>query len=223
MIITYNGHSSFKLKARQGTLVTDPFDEYVGFSFPTSSADVVTVSHQHPDHNAVKNVSGTARRQKPFVIDALGEYEVEGISVFGTKTYHDSHQGVERGANFIYTIYMEDLRLCHLGDLGHAVTEELVSEIGLVDILFVPVGGVFTIDPKQAVEVIKAFEPSLVIPMHYRTPQHKPEVFGEMKTLEDFLQEYGVEVQPVDKLVVERGRLPEETEVVVLERNVTGK
>lgn len=219
MIITYLGHSSFKLKGKAGTVVTDPFNDYVGMEMPSTSADVVTISHDHKDHNQVSKVTGTARREKPFVIDTLGEYEVSGISVFGVKTYHDQNKGAERGVNNAFTIYMDGLRICHLGDLGHELNEEQIKEIGSVDILLCPVGGVFTIDPKTAVSVIRTLEPSIVIPMHYKTLDHKDEVFGELATVADFLKEYGVEVTPDDKLMIEANQLPEETEVVVLSRS----
>ncbi len=218
MIITYHGHSSFKLKGKDGSVVTDPFHSYVGFDFPKVSADIVTSSHDHQDHNQVGKVSKTARRDKPFIINAPGEYEVGGISVFGVKTWHDQTQGAERGDNIIFTILLDDLRVCHLGDLGHELSPEQITKIGTVDILLCPVGGVFTIDPKTAVKTIKSLEPSIVIPMHYKTPAHDEEVFGEMSTLEEFLKEYGVEVEAEEKLNIERSRLPEETEVVVLRR-----
>lgn len=219
MIITYHGHSSFKLKGRVGTVVTDPFDAYVGFEFPNLSADVVTVSHHHQDHDQIQLVKKTSRRDRPFIIDTPGEYEVGGISVFGVKSYHDANQGAERGPNTIFTILLDDIRVCHLGDLGHELTTEQVKEIGAVDILLCPVGGVFTIDPKAAISIIKNLEPSIVIPMHYRTQLHDPKIFGELATVDDFLNEYGVEVEAEDKLSIERSRLPEETEVVVLRRS----
>jgi L-ascorbate metabolism protein UlaG (beta-lactamase superfamily) len=218
MIITYHGHSSFKLKGGEGTVVTDPFHEYVGFEFPNASGDVVTVSHDHQDHNQASVVKGTARSDKPFVIDTPGEYEVGGVSVFGVSTFHDDTQGAERGPNTIFTVLMDDLRVCHLGDLGHELTPEQVSKIGLVDILLCPVGGVFTIDPKTAVRVIKTLEPSIVIPMHYQTASHDKKVFGELASVDEFLKEYGVEAQAEEKLRIERSKLPEETEVVVLQR-----
>ncbi len=218
MIITYHGHSSFKLKGKEGTVVTDPFHSYVGFDFPSVSADIVTISHDHEDHNQSGQVSKTARRDKPFVIDAPGEYEVGGVSVFGVKTYHDQTQGVERGVNIIYTVLLDGMRICHLGDLGHELTPEQIAKIGAVDILLCPVGGVFTIDPKTAVNVINSLEPSMVIPMHFKTPSHDEKVFGEVATLEEFLKEYGVEVEAEEKINIDRSRLPEETEVVVLRR-----
>ncbi|MBU0578445.1 MBL fold metallo-hydrolase [Patescibacteria group bacterium] len=218
MIITYHGHSSFKLKGKDGTVITDPYHSYVGFEFPTVSADIVTVSHDHQDHNQVSLVSGTARRKNPFIIDTPGEYEVGGISVFGVETYHDQSNGAKRGLNTVFTIFFDEMRICHLGDLGHELTLEQMTQIGRVDILFCPVGGVFTIGPKIAVKVIKALEPSIVIPMHFKTTSHDEKIFGELATVDEFLKEYGVEVQTEEKLNIDRNRLPEETEIVVLRR-----
>lgn len=218
MTLTYHGHSCFKLKGKRGTVVTDPYDAYVGFQLPNLSADIVTVSHDHPDHNAASKISGTARRSKPFVIDAAGEYEIGGISVFGVQSYHDDSQGAERGRNSIFTILIDDVRVCHLGDLGHELSAETIDSIGEIDVLLVPVGGVFSLDPAKAIKVIRALEPSIVVPMHYKTSMHKEDLFGELKTVDDFVKEYGVEVQPVEKLEVDELSLPEETSVVVLQQ-----
>jgi len=216
MEITSLGQSSFKLKGNSGTVVTDPFDGYIGFNMPCASADIVTVSHDHKDHNNLKSVNGTARRKEPFIVNHPGEYEVEGISVFGVQTAHDDNGGVERGDNTVYSILIDDIKICHLGDLGHQLTQEQIAEIGSVDVLLCPVGGVFTIDPKQAVKTIQALEPSYVVPMHFKTAKHDQNVFGELSTLEDFLKEYGAEVAPEAKLTVTKERLPEETELFVL-------
>ena len=216
MDIQYLGHSAFKIKSSVGTVVTDPYDSYVGFSMSTASADVITVSHQHQDHNAVGQVKGTARRDKPFIVDKPGEYEVAGISVFGVPTFHDGSQGAERGSNIVFTILMDGIKVCHLGDLGHELTQDQIAEIGSIDVLLVPVGGAFTIDAQRAVKTIQMLEPSYVVPMHYKTPEHEANVFADMTTLEDFLKAYGTESKPVAKLSVEVGRLPEETELVVL-------
>jgi len=218
MIITYHGHSCFKLKGKRGTVVTDPYDSYVGFSMPGMSADIITVSHQHKDHNAIGNVKGTEQRQNPFIIDAPGEYEIGGISVFGDRFYHDASKGSERGENIAFTILLDDLRICHLGDLGHTLSDDEVAKIGMVDVLFVPVGGTFTLDPEKAMQVIRAIEPSIVIPMHYRLPEHDEKVFGDLKTLADFTKEYGAEPAPEGKLIVEKERLPEEMELSLLSR-----
>lgn len=216
MEISYYGHSCFKLKGSAGTVLTDPFEASVGFALPTVSADLVTVSHQHSDHSAAKLVSGTARRDKPFVIDQAGEYEVGGISVFGVSTFHDPTGGVERGRNLVFTILIDGIRVCHLGDLGHELTQDQLSEIGSVDVAIVPVGGTFTIDPSLATKTIHMLEPAIAIPMHYNTPAHDQKVYGELATIADFLQAFGSETKPVGKLTLEASRLPEETELVVL-------
>jgi len=216
MIITYHGHSTFKFKGKKGTVVTDPFEDYVGFSMPRLSADVVTVSHDHEDHNAAYKIAASSRRRTPFVITKPGEYEVGGISVFGTSAWHDNSQGAERGKNTIFTALVDGVRICHLGDLGHELSQKQIDSIGPVDVLLVPVGGVFTVDPITAIKAIRALDPGIAIPMHYKTDRHDPKVFGDMKTLEDFLKEYGVDPTPMAKLDIEVGSIPEETEIIVL-------
>jgi L-ascorbate metabolism protein UlaG (beta-lactamase superfamily) len=216
MDITYLGHSSFKLKGKQGTVVTDPFDSSVGFSMPSTSADIVSISHQHPDHNSKNAVSGTARREKPWITDTAGEYEVAGISLFGYKTFHDDAEGKERGANTVYSIVLDGINVVHLGDLGHDLSDDFIEKLGDVHVLLCPVGGVFTINPNQAAEIIQAIEPYYVIPMHYKTPKHS-EQYKDMKTLEEFEKVFGVHVDPVKSLTVAATSLPEQTTLVVLE------
>ncbi len=216
MIITYHGHSCFKIKGKRGTVVTDPYQESVGFALPTLSADIVTCSHDHSDHNAYAAINGTARRKNPFIINKPGEYEVGGISVFGVASFHDNSQGSQRGPNNIYTAYIDDVRVCHLGDLGHELSSDLIEEIGAIDVLLCPVGGTFTIDAATAVKTIRSLEPSVVIPMHYKTPEHNQDLFGDLQTVDDFLKEYSVEVTPQKSVELDKLRLPEETEIVVL-------
>lgn len=217
MTITYHGHSTFKIKGKVGTVVTDPYDNYIGLTLPKMSADIITVSHDHKDHNAVNTLIGTSRRNNPFIVTNAGEYEVVGISVFGVQTYHDAHLGVERGLNMVFTVLVDGIRVCHLGDLGHELTPDQLEEIGEVDVLLCPVGGVYTIDPDQAVKTIRAIEPGIVIPMHYKSGKHNQDMFGELKTLEDFLKVYGVSPAPMPKLELEsKFSLPDETELVVL-------
>jgi L-ascorbate metabolism protein UlaG (beta-lactamase superfamily) len=230
MILTYHGHSTFKIKGKKGTVITDPYDDSVGLSLPRISGDIVTVSHDHNDHNAIKKVSGTTRRNNPFIVEKSGEYEVGGISIFGVSTFHkvngeaiegaleyDDNGGVERGKNIVFTSLVDGIRVCHLGDLGHELTPEQLEEIGSVDVLLCPVGGVYTIDPELAVKTIRAIEPGIAVPMHYKTAQHNEEVFGDVKELEDFLKVYGVSPEAVPKLDIDnKSRVPEETELVVL-------
>ncbi len=219
MIITYYGHACFKLRGKEGTVITDPFNDYVGFEFPNLSADIVTISHDNPAHNNVEAVDNTARRDHPFLIDHPGEYEVEGVSVFAIKTYQDDKKGSLRGENIVYTFLMDELRVAHLGSIGHELDEKLVSEIGLVDVMFVPVGGQFSIGPKQAVEVARSLEPNIVIPMQYKTQQHDKKVFGDMATLDELTKAFEVEPEQVEKLNLSRSSLPEETELLVMKQS----
>lgn len=215
MEITYFGHSCFKIKTKTATVITDPYDpEMVGFKYPKEMADIVTISHGHQDHNFLERIDGS-----PFVVNGPGEYEVKDVSIFGIGSYHDAKDGAERGENTIYLIEAEGLRLCHLGDLGRKITTAEEEEINGVDILFVPVGGFFTIGPAEAVEVIRAIEPKMVMPMHFKATGINEQAFGKLVGLEDFLKEMGIAtVQPQPKLVISPDKLPVEPMVVVLER-----
>lgn len=217
MDISYLGHSSFKLRGKQAAVVTDPYESKIGFPFPRVSADIVTISHDHDDHNNAAAVLGTARRKEPFVIAAPGEYDVSGISVFGAGVFHDNEKGAKRGRNTIFSIQIDGVSVIHLGDLGHKLSEKKVEEMGEVDVVLLPIGGVYTIGPKEAIEVISELQPAYVIPMHYRTKKHNSKTFGELSTLEDFLKEGGFEqAERVKKLSVVKSGLPDEVEVVVL-------
>ena len=212
MQINYLGHSCFKIKGKNSTLLTDPFDKFVGFPMPKTKAEIVTISHQHKDHNCLDNIEG-----EPFIIQAPGEYEVGDVSVFSLKTFHDDVKGAQRGTNVIYNIQMEDISLCHLGDLGHKLNDRQLEKVNGVDVLFVPVGGVFTLGPKQVIEVINQIEPAIIIPMHYRTSRHDQDKFGKLFSLKDFLAEIGApEAQAQEKLVISKTSLPEESEVIPL-------
>ena len=218
MQITYHGHSCFKIKGKQGTVVCDPFDEkLVGIPLARLSADLVTVSHDHDDHNAVSKVNGTSRRDNPFIVDFPGEYEVGGISVFGFKTYHDQAEGKEHGQNIIFKILMDGISVCHLGDLAHQLDEKQLKAIGSVDILLLPVGGPVSLMNGDAVKVAQAINPSIMIPMHYKGPGYPND--SKYQDLDQFIQSYGTSVEPEDKLTIEKDRLPEEMQLVVLNRS----
>lgn len=220
MEITYLGHACFRLKGKNAVVVTDPYDKSVGFLMPKMSADIITISHDHEDHNAFSRISGTTRRPQPYVIRAPGEYEVSGVGVFGWGTFHDGEQGTLRGKNTIYTIHMDNLTLAHLGDLGEPLSDQYVDYLGRVDILFTPVGGYYSLSARDAEKVIARLKPSIVIPMHYKTPEHNQETFGMMDGVQTFLKEMEVEM-PVPKhtLKITDLDLPEETEVVVLTKD----
>ena len=169
----------------------------------------MTVSHQHPDHN-----NSGALRANPFIIDTPGEYDIKGVMVQGIETWHDAKGGTERGKNIVYRIEMDDLTIVHLGDLGHILTDEQSDQMDGVDILLIPVGGVYTIDAKTAVEVIGQLEPRIVIPMHYKLPGVKSEV----EAVEKFIKELGVQPRKEEKLKIAKKDLPQEgMDLVILE------
>lgn len=214
MDIIYLGHSSFKFKGKFASVVTDPFDPaMVGLKFSGVDADVVTVSHEHADHNKSDLVNGVKK-----IVSGPGEYEIMGVSIIGIPSYHDDKKGEERGKNTIYVFEMDGLRLCHLGDLGHDLTEKMLEEIGTINILMVPVGGEFTIDASKAVAVAQAIEANIVIPMHYQMPGMKEEISSKLFTEEAFLKEIGLLVERLPKLSIKKEDLQDEQKVVVLEK-----
>jgi len=196
--------------------VTDPYGRDTGLKLPKLTAEIVTVSHGHFDHNCVGAVSGTAKRSRPLVVAAPGEYEAEGVSIYGYASWHDNNRGTERGKNTVFVIYIDGIRVAHLGDLGHILTDKQVEAVGKVDVLLVPVGGKYTIDARQAVKMIEAIQPALVIPMHYKLPG-LGETFLDLAEVDKFLEAGGGgEARRMDKLVMSRDQLPEHTEYVIL-------
>lgn len=214
MDIYYLGHSSFRLVGKDLSLVTDPFDpKSVGFKYPSVEANVVTVSHDHADHNASDSVSDVHK-----VLKGPGEYEINKVSITGLPSYHDDKKGAERGKNTIYVIEIEGLRVVHLGDLGHKLSESEIEALGNVDILMVPVGGVYTIDYRVAAELVRAIEPRVIIPMHYKTPEHDPKTFADLDPVEEFITELGVRKEESKKYSVKQGSLnPDDQVVIVME------
>lgn len=165
MEITWYGHSCFLIKDSKGRkLLTDPYDNSVGYSKPNIVVDVVTISHHHFDHNFIEGLPGT-----PNVVDKTGFFNVCDIPINGLPSFHDKVKGAKRGENTIYIFEMDGFRLCHLGDLGHLLSEEDIDRIGNIDVLFIPVGGNFTIDGREAAAICKSINSHIVIPMHYKT------------------------------------------------------
>lgn len=209
MEITWYGHSCFRIRGRGCAAVTDPYDPALGVRLQSLQATLVTISHDHPGHNYDRGV-----RRSAYVITGPGEYEVGGVFVIGVATYHDTQKGAERGKNTAYLIEIEDVNLCHLGDLGHIPTQEQIEQFNDVDVLFVPVGGRNALSGARAAEVVGLIEPKIVIPMHYKTEG----LDTELSTVTRFLSEMGVEppeVQPA--LTITKSSLPEETQIVLLE------
>ena len=165
MKIRWRGHASFIIETGSRKIITDPFNATYGYPMNHVAADIVTVSHEHGDHNAVATVAG-----EPRIIRGSGTVELEGILIKGIDSFHDMQQGRERGPNTIFKISAEGIDLVHLGDLGQLLSAGQVQEIGNVDILLLPVGGRYTIDASEAYQTVSLLQPRVVIPMHFGTP-----------------------------------------------------
>jgi L-ascorbate metabolism protein UlaG (beta-lactamase superfamily) len=196
------------LRGRSAAVVTDPFPPTIGLKLQKLDADLVTVSHEHDNHNYTQAV------RDGYEIRGPGEYEVAGVSVIGFPTYHDSEKGATRGRNTVYLIEIDDVRVCHLGDLGHRLDDTDAETVSSVDVLLVPVGGRMVINAAQAAEVVRQLEPRFVVPMHYAIPGLKL----ELDSVDRFLKEMAVVAgEPLPKLSVQASSGEYETKVVVLE------
>lgn len=215
MDITWHGHANFTIKGSDAIVAIDPFDKSIGLKRPKQKADVLLISHDHPDHNDTAAVTGTGDTP-PYLVDRPGEYESHGVMIEGVPTYHDDQEGAERGRNTVFAFMVDGVHLVHLGDLGHQLDDAAVERIGNVDVLMIPVGGTFTITAKGAVEVIKRLQPRVVIPMHYSVPGIK--LPKKIDPLDAFLKEAGSKVVTLDKSTwkVKAKDLPtEDSEIVV--------
>jgi len=208
------GHNCFRIRAREATILTDPVGRITGYTLAKQTADIVTLSHDHPGHanlDAVKP-SGTPP-VPPTIVRGPGEYEIHDVFVTGIRTYHDDARGAERGHNTVYLLELEGMVVCHLGDLGHPLTEEQAEVMANVDVLLVPAGGGDVLEPAQAAEVVAQLAPKLVIPMQYATPKGDKALGG----LEPFAKELGLELPPAEeKLTLRQSDLGETLRLVAL-------
>lgn len=217
--ITWAGQACFQISVSltagkqaiqkdQANIVIDPFRD-IGLKMPNFEADVLLVTHQHEDHNNIKSVKGN-----PFLIEGPGEYEVKGVFVKGIDSFHDDNEGRERGNNTIYTIEAEDIKFCHLGDFGQKqLTDEQLEKIGNIDVLMIPIGGVYTISSSEAQRIIGQIEPKIVIPMHYKLPKLR----FELDELSKFLKTMGKNsIEPQDKITIKTSTLPKEREMEIV-------
>ncbi|HUV51769.1 MAG TPA: MBL fold metallo-hydrolase [Dehalococcoidia bacterium] len=209
MEITWLGHSCFRIKGKEATIVTDPYDKTLGYPMRKPTANIVTISHNHPQHCFLEGVAGN-----PRVVSRPGEYDISNISIYGIPTFHDNEKGQNRGKNTVFFMEIDGVKVCHLGDLGHVPTSEQIEQISDVEILMVPIGGGSTLDAAAAAEAIGLLEPKLVLPMHYKTDVVKM----ELEPLEKFIKVMGLtEVIPQPKLNITKTTLPMETRVLVLD------
>ncbi len=161
--IRWHGHSCFEI-SNEKTLVIDPHDGVsIGISPPKVIADVVAITHEHFDHNKYKVVSGDNT-----IVVRGGNKKIDGIEIESFRAFHDDEGGKKRGEINVYKIKYDFLTLCHLGDIGYVPDNEFINKIGSIDLLFIPVGGFFTINAKQAVELGKKIDTKIIVPMHYK-------------------------------------------------------
>lgn len=209
MDIVWHGHACFRLRGREATIVTDPYDRSTGFPPLKVGADVVTVSHRHPHHSNLEAVSAASDRVR--LIDGPGEYEVAGSLIEGVATYRDKQKGKALGKNTAYMIHLDDLSIVHLGALAHTLNSSQIESLKDADIMLVPVGGGTVLDASAASEIVSQLEPRIVIPMYYGTPTEP------LDPVDRFCKEMAVsEVTPQARLTVTRTTLPDETRIVVL-------
>ncbi len=211
MKIKWLGHASFLITSDKGTkIITDPYTTGGALKYAeiNESADVVTVSHEHFDHNNVASVGG-----KPQVYKGPAPLEVKGVKFTGVSTFHDENKGSQRGANMIICMEADGLRVCHLGDLGHPLTAQELAQIGKVDIVLAPVGGFYTINAAVATEVTGKLQPKVIIPMHFKNERCDFPVAG----VDDFLKDKSnVRKLTTSEAEFKAGKLPASTQITVL-------
>jgi L-ascorbate metabolism protein UlaG (beta-lactamase superfamily) len=204
--IRWHGHACFEI-TNDLTLVTDPHDgKSIGIPAPTVSGDIILVSHDHYDHNSVKSVEKEGSR----VVTDGRKRNISDIEIYGVDSFHDEAKGAKRGNNIMYKFTINDIKFCHLGDLGHDIDDDVVNEIGDVDILFVPIGGTFTVDDEQAWNVINKIKPRIVVPMHYKIGGLSLPIAG----IDTFLEQAKHKVIHVgNEIDIEKDDLPKEPEI----------
>ncbi|MBI5302456.1 MAG: MBL fold metallo-hydrolase [Chloroflexi bacterium] len=209
MEIDWFGHACFRLRGRDGVVITDPYSKEIGLSFARPRGDIVTISHDHPGHAYAQGVKG-----EPKIISGPGEYEIKNVFVSGIRTAHDKKNGKDRGANTVYVFDMDGLTICHLGDLGHVPVQAQTEALGNVNVLLIPVGGVSTINASDAAEIVGQLEPQVVIPMHF----YHPDLNFKLDPVAKFFKEMGIKAtDATPSFKVTKDSLPHETQVVLLE------
>jgi len=206
--IRWHGHSCFEI-TNDVTLVTDPHDgKSVGIPAPTVSADIILVSHDHYDHNKVKSVEKDSSK---IVTDAR-KRTILNVQINGYESFHDEVHGEKRGSNIIFKFISDDITFCHLGDLGHILDEKTIQQIGDIDILFIPIGGTYTLDAEEAWKTISALQPKITVPMHYKIEGLSLPIAGN----DTFLEKNTHKILKVgNEIDIEKEEIPKEPEVWV--------
>ncbi|MHA1835814.1 MAG: MBL fold metallo-hydrolase [Candidatus Odinarchaeia archaeon] len=211
VIVKWLGHACFEIKG-DVTVVTDPHDgTSIGIKPPETKADIVLISHDHYDH---RDGLPLVKKDDTEVIESyIGEKEVKGVKIKGIKTYHDLSKGAERGINIVYVFEMNDLRFAHLGDLGHVLGSDTIKEMGEIDILFIPVGGTYTLDHSGATKLYNEIKPKIAIPMHFKTPGLKLPITSVDTFLAGKLEARRMGVNYIE---VTKDTLPEKSQIIAL-------
>jgi L-ascorbate metabolism protein UlaG (beta-lactamase superfamily) len=204
--IRWHGHACWEI-TNDRTLVTDPHDgKSIGIPAPTVAGDIILVSHDHYDHNSVKSVEKDGSK----VVTDPRKRTIDDIEIRGVESFHDEASGAKRGENIMYQFTVDGIKFCHLGDLGHDLNNESIERIGEVDVLFIPIGGTFTVDDKQAWDIIKKINPKIIVPMHYKIGGLSLPITG----IDGFLAQNPYKVIPVgNEIEIDREDLPDEPEV----------
>lgn len=215
MTIKWYGQSCFLITSSNGTkIITDPFDEKIGYILPQAETDIVTTSHDHMDHNNTKSTRGNFTHYC-----STGKFVENDIEITGIESYHDNSNGSKRGKNIIFKFNVDGINICHCGDLGHILTEDQLNKIGEVDILLIPVGGIFTLDAKEATEVVGQINPSITIPMHYSTKSLSVPIKLMLGKIDKFIALCNAPFKEENELNVDLNNISEHKGYVILNIN----
>lgn len=205
--IRWLGHTCFRIKGKEATVIVDPVERSTGFGIGKNSADIVTFSGDPLGKNL------GAMRPEFRVIDGPGEYEMHNVFVTGVRTHQDNQKGAVNGHNTAYIIELEGLKIGHLGNIGHTLTEAQAEPLEELDILLAPAGGTARLTYDQAVELVTQLSPKLVVPMLYATPIGD----SDLGSLADFVKKLGVEQhEALDKLTIRTSDLTETMQIAIL-------
>jgi len=213
MVIEWLGHSCFKITLESGlTILTDPYGPEVGYTAKDVEVDVVTISHDHFDHNNLSHVKGDYA-----LVNTPGAHELDGLVIEGLETWHDHSQGAHRGSNIVFKYSADGIAVCHMGDLGCIPDDAFFEKLGSIDILMIPVGGNYTINAHEALTICERIGPNIIIPMHFKTPDTDMDIAPLHDFLEEVGREYDVSHHGKCYLNIDKASLKKRTRVVVME------
>jgi len=213
MVIDWLGHSCFKVTLKSGVRVLfDPYDDTVGYTRPEVEVDIVAISHDHFDHNNLDHIKGDFK-----VIKTAGVHTFEDLTIEGIPTWHDHSKGAHRGPNLVYMLHTRGFALCHMGDIGCVPGDDVFEKLKGIEVLLIPVGGHYTINAGEALEICERIEPNVIIPMHFQTPATNMEIAPLHEFLEAAGREYDVSYPGKNYLSIDTASLKKRTRIVVME------